>query len=100
VKYVPCFPDYLSTIYPQTLIRKPRHHLSPEDSKFAAGVSQPPAQQPDTCVPQGIVGQIKFSECLVGPQGGRKILTSFGCEATAVQPVEDSGQSYIRHSWR
>lgn len=47
------------------------------------------AQKPDTGVAQGIVGQIELCQRLVDPQGRRKILTSSGSEATAVQPVED-----------
>ena len=66
-----------------------RDHLSPEDSEFAARVAQPLAQQPDTCVPQGVVGQIKVCEGLVDTQGRRNVLTSFACEAAAVEPVED-----------
>lgn len=63
--------------------------LSPEDPKFAARMTQRLAQQPDTGVTQGIVGQIELCQRLVDPQGRRKILTSSGSEATAVQPVKD-----------
>lgn len=66
-----------------------RNHLSPEDSKFAARVTQPLAQQPDAGVAQGVIGQIKLYQGLVDPQDGRKIFRGFGCEATTVQPVED-----------
>lgn len=64
-----------------------RNHLSPEDSKFATRMTQPLAQQPDTSVAQGVVGQIKLCQGLVDPQGGRKIFRGFGSEATTVQPV-------------
>ena len=57
--------------------------------KFAAGMTQSFAEQPDPCIPQGIVGQIKLPQGLAHPEGRRKILTSFGSEATAIQPVED-----------
>ena len=53
-------------------------------------MSQPPAQYPETCVPQSIVGHIKLSQCLGGLQDGRKVLTCFGCEGTAVQAAGDN----------
>ena len=52
-------------------------------------MAQPLAQQPDTCVSQGVVGQIKVCEGRVDAQGRRNVLTSFACEAAAVEPVED-----------
>ena len=52
-------------------------------------MAQPLAQQPDTCVPQGVVGQIKVCEGLVDAQGRGNVLTSFAREAAAVQPAED-----------
>lgn len=70
---------------------EPETRLSPEHSKFAARMTQPFAQQPDPRIPQGVVGQIKLRQGLADAQGGSKMLTSFGCEATAIQPVEDSG---------
>ena len=54
-------------------------------------MTQPFAQQPDPRIPQGVVGQIKLRQGLADAQGRSKMLTSFGCEATAIQPVEDSG---------
>lgn len=57
--------------------------------KFAARMTQPLAEKPDTAVPQGVMGQIKLPKGLVDPEGERQILTSFGCEATAIQPVGD-----------
>lgn len=70
---------------------RPRNPLSPEDSEFAAGLTQALAQQPHTRVPQGVVGQVKLCQGLLGPQRGRQILTSSGCETTAIQPVEEKG---------
>lgn len=70
---------------------EPETRLSPEDLKFAAGMTQPLAEQPDPGVPQGVVGQIKLPQGLADPEGGRKILTSFGCEAAAIQPAGDKG---------
>lgn len=69
------------------------HSKQPEDSEFAARVAQPLAQQPDTCVSQGVVGQIKVCEGLVDAQGRRNVLTSFACEAAAVEPqfLESAG---------
>ena len=68
---------------------EPETRLSPEDLKFAAGMTQALAEQPDAGVPQGVVGQIKLPQGLADSKRGRKFLTSFGCEAAAIQPEED-----------
>lgn len=86
-----CLDDWPVLLVPSPLscLLQNRGHLSPEDSKFAARMAQPLAQQPDPCVPQDVVGQIKLCQGLVDPQHGREILASFGCEPTAVQPVQN-----------
>ena len=61
-------------------------------------MAQPLAQQPGTCVPQGVVGQIKVCEGLVDAQGRRNVLTSFAREAAAVQLVED--EKRLKQHWQ
>ena len=74
---------------PRLAFSRTRDRLSPEDSQWAAGMTQPLAEQPDAGVAQGVVGQVQLPQGPVDPQAARKGLTGFGGETTAVQPVEE-----------